>query len=174
MDDIAELMARVKIQDALLRYARGVDRKDWDMVRGSFHPDAIDSHGEFLGNSEEFIDWVTRRHAKIPFSVHFLGNCLIDFLGDDAAAVETYFIAMQRRETAQNGAPATGTDVEIFGRYCDRFEKRDGAWKIAGRKVVYDGSRTQPSTDHLRDPVGIAGRRDASDTVYGLTMSDQS
>ncbi len=74
-----------------------------------------------------------------------------------------------QRIGSQVGASREGADVEVFGRYCDRFEKRDGAWRVARRKVVYDGTRTQPSTHHLRKLVGAMGRRDRSDPVYALT-----
>lgn len=168
MDKIDELLARREIEDSLLRYARGVDRRDWAAVRACYHDDATDWHGEFHGTADGFIEWVSGRHQTIPFSMHFLGNCLIEFGNDRTAAVETYFVAIQRRETGQGGA---GTDVEVFGRYCDRFEKRNGVWRVASRKVVYDSSRTQPSTSHLRKMIGAAGRRDRSDPVFLLKES---
>lgn len=168
MDNISQLLARQEIHDTLLRYARGVDRRDWESVRACFHPDAIDSHGNFLGNPEDFIEWVKERHADVPFAMHFLGNCLIEFIDDDTAAVETYFVAIQRREKTDTDEKTCGTDAEIFGRYCDRFEKRAEEWRVADRKVVYDSARILPSTNHLRDPVGIGGRRDFSDEVYKL------
>jgi hypothetical protein len=37
---LEELSARAEIHDALLRYCRGLDRVDMDLVRGAFHPDA--------------------------------------------------------------------------------------------------------------------------------------
>lgn len=169
MDRLSALIARNEIEDVLLRYARAVDRRDWDALRDVFHADAIDVHGDFRGGPEGFIDWVRNRHADIPFSMHFLGNCLIEFIDEDTAAVETYFIAMQRRESAATaGAPASRTDHEVFGRYCDRFERRDGEWRVAHRQVAYDSTRAQPSTDHLRRLVGVIGKRDKTDAVYGL------
>ena len=151
MDQMSRLIAKADIEDCMKRYARGVDRRDWDMVRGCFHPDATDHHGEFLGNPEEFIDWVKARHGAVPFSMHYLLNCLVEFHADDVAAVETYFWALQRREDGDSG-----TDHEVFGRYVDRFEQRDGAWRIADRKVTYDSTRTTPSS------AGAARPRQAS------------
>lgn len=168
MNNLERLIARAEIQDSMCRYARGVDRRDWESVRRCFHPDAVDEHGELVGSPDDFIEWVSRRHAAIPFAVHFLGNCLIEFIDDRSAAVETYFIAVQRRETAPGD---TGTDFEVFGRYLDRFERRDGEWRVAARKVVYDGSRTMPSTNHLRSLTGIMGRRDVEDPVFSEVPS---
>jgi SnoaL-like domain len=170
VDKLSELVARQEIHDVLVRYARGVDRRDWPTVRACFHDDADDQHGEFTGGADAFVDWVSTRHASIPFAMHFLGNCLIEFLGPEAAFVETYFIAMQRRETS-SGEPKSktvATDVDVFARYCDRFERRAGEWRIASRRVVYDSTRTQASSNHLRKLVGVLGRRDHGDPVYRL------
>jgi 3-phenylpropionate/cinnamic acid dioxygenase small subunit len=167
VDRIEKLIAKSEIQDCLCRYARGVDRRDWPSVRACFHDDAVDHHGEFHGSADEFIAWVSDRHSAIPFAMHFLGNCLVEFLDEETAAVETYFVAIQRRERSVNReSEFEGTDYEVFGRYVDRFERRDGTWRISSRRVVYDSTRTQPSTNHLRALVGVIGRRDGSDPVF--------
>jgi 3-phenylpropionate/cinnamic acid dioxygenase small subunit len=168
MDQVEQLVARAEIQDCLFRYARGVDRRDWSLVRECFYDDASDHHGEFRGTADEFISWVGARHAPIPFSMHFLGNCLIEFRDTTCANVETYFVAIQRREGADGNGAAYGTDFEVFGRYVDRFERRGDAWRVADRRVVYDSTRTQPSTSHLREVVGVIGRRDPSDPVFEM------
>ena len=136
MDKLQELVSRLEIGDVLCRYSRGVDRRDWALVKECFHDDAVDQHGEFIGDPNAFIEWVSNRHANIRFSMHFLGNCLIEFQSSDHAIVETYFIALQRRENTD--VAQGGTDYEVFARYCDRFERREGVWRIAERRVVYD------------------------------------
>ncbi len=42
-------MDREAIRDCLLRYARGVDRFDRELIVSAFHPGAIDVHGKFVG-----------------------------------------------------------------------------------------------------------------------------
>ncbi|MDX6739529.1 nuclear transport factor 2 family protein [Actinocorallia sp. A-T 12471] len=39
--NLEELSARAQIHDVLLRYCRGLDRVDMDLVRGAFHEDAF-------------------------------------------------------------------------------------------------------------------------------------
>lgn len=163
MDQLATLIACKEIQDSIARYARGVDRRDWEAVRDCYFPDAHDWHGDYKGDPAGFIAWVSARHADLPASIHFLGNCLIEFTAADVAQVETYFIATQRRPDPAGG-PAT--DAEVHGRYIDRFECRQGAWKVAERIVVYDNSRFVQSNDHLRKGTGLNGRRDGQDAVY--------
>lgn len=171
MDALAMLLEKDSIKDCLKRYARGVDRRDWAMVRACFHVDSIDHHGEFRGNRDEFIEWVRKRHADVPFSMHYLLNCLIELVSDESAAVETYFWAIQRRKTKSGDGASEGTDHEVFGRYLDRFEKRKGTWRIAIRQVVYDSTRQMPSSNHLHKIVGILGRRDNSDPVFGMQQA---
>src|SRR5215210_6467344 len=67
-DDIRRLIDRAGIQDLMARYARSVDRRDWDAVRSTFHPDAHDDHGDYKGDVDGFITWVSERHAKISQS----------------------------------------------------------------------------------------------------------
>ena len=47
---------RHEIEACLLRYTRGVDRKDWDLVRSAYHTDAHDNHGNYKGGIDGFID----------------------------------------------------------------------------------------------------------------------
>jgi 3-phenylpropionate/cinnamic acid dioxygenase small subunit len=172
MDKLSRLAARAEIEDVLCRYARGVDRRDWDAVRSCYYEDAIDEHGEFCGTVNDFIDWVSKRHANIPFSAHFLGNCLVEFVDDRTAFVETYFVAMQRRAASSATVSGNGydesseLDAEVIGRYLDRFECRDAAWKVAKRCVVYDSSRLVPSTHKPRTAKGTLGMRTAHDPVF--------
>jgi hypothetical protein len=55
----------------------------------------------------------------------------------------------------------------LGARYADRFERRDGAWKIARRTVVHDWSYSEP----YRGPVAVgpqfaAGQRGPGDASY--------
>lgn len=67
-DPMERLAAESDIRNCLLRYARGVDRLDMELVRACYHPDATDSHGSFSGTVEKFLPWVeftTREHARV-------------------------------------------------------------------------------------------------------------
>jgi len=179
MDDrIARLLDRQEIQDLLLVYARAVDRRDWETVRTVFHPDAHDDHGDYRGGVDGFLAWVTERHARIGQSMHFLGNCLIEFTGRDTAAVETYYIAMQRlgdeagaAQRAMLGGKGGAIDVDVLGRYVDRIERRDGAWKIASRVVTFEEIRTRPADGPPLGQAWAQQSRDFADPVYKLRRS---
>ncbi len=178
MDErVARLLDRQEIQDLLARYCRAVDRRDWAKLADVFHPDAHDDHGEYKGGVDGFVAWVRQRHASIGQSMHFLGNCLIEFAGPDLALVETYFVASQRlgaeageaarRMLEQSGAAADGAvDLDVLGRYIDRMERRAGPWRIARRTVAFDAIRTRPATAAPLNSAWAQSRRDRDDPVF--------
>ncbi|UWR35563.1 nuclear transport factor 2 family protein (plasmid) [Sulfitobacter sp. W027] len=153
-DDLAD---RELIRDCLFRYARGIDRADEAALQSAYWPGAWDQHGATSGPVEEFYDRVRGAWARGARNVHHINNILIDLLGDGRADVESYFLALQRGE----GVDGITRQAMLSGRYCDRFEKRGGAWRIAHRVVVYDWVEPQAVPEEsevdrfgLRQPIG--------------------
>ena len=50
---LAGLLDKQEIEEVVLRYCRGIDRRDFDLVRSCYHPDARDRHGSFDGTVDE-------------------------------------------------------------------------------------------------------------------------
>jgi hypothetical protein len=151
---LARLVAESEIRDALARYARGADRNDVELIRSAYHSDATDSHGYFSGTIDGFVEWFRERHAAVTQSMHFLGNCLIEFDGEESAFVETYCQAFQRlRDPAGAG---TLQDLQVLCRYLDRFERREGRWAIAARTVVYETQDVRQVAEGDPFPAGFA------------------
>lgn len=128
---VGVLLDRQAIHDVLMTYSRAVDRLDRELLLSVYHPDAVDDHGVFVGGPEEFADWVIPLHTATHLShQHCQFNCTVDLDGDTAHA-ETYYMFV--------GLNRQGTPLAMSGgRYLDRLEKRDGAWKIAARVCVRD------------------------------------
>jgi hypothetical protein len=86
-----ELVDRHDIWSVVLRYARGIDRMDREMLRSCYWDDAIDDHYAYIGGPDYFID-TTFAAAKAMSHVQHHGvsnhNCELD--GDNAYA-ETYY-----------------------------------------------------------------------------------
>lgn len=139
MDALGRLLDRQAIEEVLFRYCRGVDRCDVDTLADCYHPDGTDDHGTFVGNGHEFARWATTGAAKVwVASHHTVHNVMIDWDGDDAANVESYVHGINQRR-AVDTATKDGGEIEVFaGRYLDRFERRDGVWRIAHRLAVRD------------------------------------
>ena len=165
---LTELLDREAIRDCIYRYCRGIDRADEAALRASYWEDAHDCHGAYDGPAEGFIRLALEIFKSGPRNVHQVANILIEFAGPDVAAVESYFTALQR------GPDAKGVVRQFLlaGRYCDRFEKRTGEWRVARRTVVYDWVEEQapPETDEAtrfgpRQPIGAPS---PNDPIYAL------
>ncbi len=132
---IDDLLAQAEIRQVLYRYCRGIDRGDAAIVASVYHPDAIDDHGSFLGLGRDFpADVIPRMDRAGVVGQHHITNELMEIDGNKAK-VESYFMALNPEG---DKAAGTGKLLFVYGRYLDRFEKRDGVWLIAHRKVIID------------------------------------
>lgn len=131
--DLTELAARSAIERVLSDYAWGVDRRDWDRVRSCYHADAHDDHGVYRGSIDGFVRYFSKVAASWDLTAHYVFPADIVFSGDGAAAaVESKVVAHHVR----------GEDDLVMGaRYADRFERRDGDWRIAHRQVLVEWVR---------------------------------
>jgi hypothetical protein len=164
--ELHALLDRQRIYEVLTRYCRGVDRGDVELIRSVYHPDATDDHGMFKGLGVDFASWIVDflRHWKQ--SQHLIANFRCDLRGD-VAHTETYCLSISDDGQGHNSA--------VYNRYIDRFERRNGEWKIADRLVVLDISRVTPVTERFDDVPGwnfTWGQRNKDDPSYApLTAS---
>ena len=162
MRDLRYLLDQAEIRDLHLRYCRGVDRMDWELVRSCYHPDATDDHGAYAGGVDGFLEWVAPALARYESTTHFTGNQLIEVNGDRAWA-EHYARIYHRRPSA-DGRPAEDLIVNV--RYVDHLDRRDGVWRIASRVVIADADRLDVVAQTWLSGVGEPSRRDRTDYSY--------
>jgi ketosteroid isomerase-like protein len=168
-DRIDALEARLRliedkqaIHDVIVRYCRGVDRSDPDLVLAAFHDDAIDNHFGVVLPFREAIGTLKAARSGAPpsktKSMHNICNVLIELDGD-VARCETYVTVVVR-------IPHEGKEIDWThaGRYVDRFERRDGEWRIAYRTVVYDLERFD---EVVPPPTGLTQARYLDNAVLG-------
>lgn len=172
-DTLQRLIDKDQIRDAIYRYAQGVDRGDWDLVRSGYHTDAYDAHGDYQGGVDGFIEWLQQRFAGVDNSMHFLGQSLIEFASPDVALVETYFVSRRLRpSTATEQSTLNPCDTiarEGWGRYVDRFERRDGQWRVAYRTVVLEAVSSTEVRGGVRTLGTLTwGDRNGSDRLHTL------
>lgn len=129
MAEVRRLRDRTEIRDCVERYARGMDRRDRDLLRSAYHDGAIDDHVGFVGDVDAFIDWAFAYHATQTRYQHYLLNHTVDVDGDTAHA-ETYYLFVGTDREPANHMTISG------GRYVDRFERREGRWGIVARVCV--------------------------------------
>lgn len=168
--ELQRLLDEREIERRLIEYCRGVDRGDTELVASVYHPDGTDDHGSFQGLGIDFAHHVTRRLAeRYEATMHSIGNVSIRFDRDDTALVESHVTGRHR------GRGELGPTLMTFGgRYVDRFERRQGQWKIAHRTVVHEFDhveRLEPAYQPSHFTEGIRSREDPS---YGDLGADRA
>ena len=148
MDDdrdaaIQRLIDKDAIREVTVRYARGIDRHDSEIMASAYHPGATDDHGGYIGTAAGFIYYANEVHAGgFVAHQHYMTNQTIALDGD-MADVETYYLAVLR----QKG----GGLMAVGGRYLDHMTREKGGWAIAHRSTTVEWSGELPElpTDAL-------------------------
>jgi hypothetical protein len=157
--ELRRLLDKEAIREASLRYTRGIDRHDDDLMAQAYHPTATDDHGGYIGDPAGFIRHAHNTHSRNwDVHHHYIMNQTIDLDGDNAH-VETYFLATLRRKD--------GPIDMVGGRYVDRFERIDGRWAVADRACLVEWNGELAKTETTMDPdLFIRGSWDRTDISY--------
>lgn len=161
---VREQKDRHEIWECLMRYARGVDRHDAELMKSAYHDDAWDDHTVESAEAGDFCDiTISGSKEKQVRHLHYIANHSVEFDGD-AAHSETYYFFW--------GENAGRAPTIAFGRYIDRFEKREGRWAIAYRRCIIESSGTYTETARpaIYDQTGPS-RRDRTDISYARPLS---
>jgi 3-phenylpropionate/cinnamic acid dioxygenase small subunit len=127
---VTERDDRQDISDLLVRYATGIDSRDWPLFRTVFTEDCALDYGVI--GSWQGVDAVTefmqQAHALAGYTLHRLTNQAITVNGDTAAA-RTYIDAV---------IMAGGNDagVNAWGFYDDEIVRSADGWRIARRRFT--------------------------------------
>jgi 3-phenylpropionate/cinnamic acid dioxygenase small subunit len=130
---VGTLLDRAAIRDVLLRYARGVDRRDLAMVRACFTPECGYEGTLARGTIADALASLEERLGRYAGTMHLMGNQLITVDGDTATS-ETSCVAYHR--LAGNAA-----DFVTGVRYLDDFVRDGDHWRIRRRAVRLDWQR---------------------------------
>ncbi|MBT4161623.1 MAG: nuclear transport factor 2 family protein [Gammaproteobacteria bacterium] len=153
---------KVEIMDLSSNYMRGLDRLDGELERSVFWDDAYLDYGIYEGGPDGFIDYCQSSLKTHASNHHFIGQINIDLEGEEAYG-EVYYQAFHRIKNEQ------GEDRDLFisGRYVDRYERRNGVWKIAYRSELVDWVRDEAAADAwFAGSQMIAGARKPADPLY--------
>jgi hypothetical protein len=129
---IDRLESGAALHELVSDYCHGFDKRDWDRFLAIWWDDCVWDIGPPFGNFEN--------HAGVELAVkdilwpawlyttHFTTNLVITFDGPDRATGMCDVDCI--------GTTADGIAQTIAATYRDRFERRDGIWKIASRDVT--------------------------------------
>jgi gamma-hexachlorocyclohexane dehydrochlorinase len=128
---VDELESRIALRDLVTDYCLGFDTRDWERFIGIWHPDAVWEIGPPFGT---FTGHAGIREAvfEVLYPVwrethHLTSNLRVSFQDADHAKGVCNVDCM--------GATIDDVVQMISATYSDDFERRDGIWKIARRKV---------------------------------------
>jgi uncharacterized protein (TIGR02246 family) len=121
---------RQDICELLVRYATGIDRRDWPLFRTVFTDDCELDYGEIGAwkGVDAVTDFMEQVHALAGHTMHRLSNQAIVVDGDKAAA-RTYIDGL-----IMTGDNTSG--VNAIGFYDDEIVRTDDGWRIARRRYT--------------------------------------
>jgi len=118
-----------QIAEVLIRYATGIDSKDWPLLRSCW-TDEIDVDYQQLGrftSADVLIDVMRQLHENMGPTYHRMSNFVIAVDGD-RATVRSYVhaVLMLQRDDSTNW-------VDALGHYDDVFVRTPDGWRISKR-----------------------------------------
>jgi 3-phenylpropionate/cinnamic acid dioxygenase small subunit len=123
---------RQDVAEVLVRYATGIDRRDWKLFRSCFtgdcHADYGDSGGVFAG-VEALTDFMVRAHAAMGHILHRISNEAVARIADDRVAARSYVDAVLMTADNTRG-------IHAIGFYDDELVRTDDGWRIARRRFT--------------------------------------
>jgi 3-phenylpropionate/cinnamic acid dioxygenase small subunit len=122
--------ARQDIADLVVRYAIGIDGRDWALFRTCFTDDCEADYGE-IGSwqgVDAITDWMERAHAGLGHTLHRITNQVVSRSGERVTA-RAYVDAILM-------APDGRTGTRAAGHYDDEVVRTDAGWKIHRRRFT--------------------------------------
>lgn len=118
---------RQDVADVLVRYASGIDRRDWDRFRTCFTDDCAADYGAIgaWSGADAITDWMQQVHDQCGHTMHRITNQDVRPTGDGVSA-RSYVEAIVMGADNQAG-------VRVDGYYDDELVRTDDGWKIARR-----------------------------------------
>lgn len=161
MSDSTRIVAdKQAIAEQLHNYARAMDRIDHALGYAVWHEGGTADYGPmFQGTGRGFIDWVCETHRTMIAHAHLISNIRAEVQGDQAVS-EAYVHVNLRFESEGRLKQVVG-----FGRYLDRWSRRDGRWAIDHRVYVQDFDDIRDAGPQIVEPWG---KRDRTDPSYAL------
>lgn len=170
--DIAALLDHEAIFANEFEYDRGLDRHDESLISSVFWPNAALIYGPRVPVSE-LPTWSNDIHSQSAAHKHHVTTFSLDFEGEQAhAEVGLLYASNVPRDksfdTAGDPTPGRVSRNAVAtlgsGRYINRYEQRDGDWRISVHEYVQDVSISLEAVDVCAR--SCIGRWDTSDISY--------
>lgn len=116
------------VNAVIVRYATGIDRRDWSLFRSCFTADCVVDYGEIgsWNGTEEITDFMMAVHEQCGYTLHRISNVAVEREPDGARA-RSYVDAVIMGPDNLDG-------VRAIGFYDDQLVHSDRVgWQIARR-----------------------------------------
>lgn len=115
------------IVETLLRYATGIDSRNWPVFRTVFTDDCVLDYGQIgtWNGVDAVTDFMEQTHAMAGHTLHRMSNHVIAVDGDTATA-RTYVDALVLAADNASG-------VNAAGFYDDELVRTAEGWRVARR-----------------------------------------
>lgn len=151
MNDLEKLIAKENIKTQLALYCKGIDRRDWSLVRSCFSERHHHKHGPFEGSLDEFIGFASKNLGHVKVSHHSLANFIIT-LGDDGTSAQSevnftavHLIEASVTEDLTYTIKGQDTDWTVAGSYVDQWVLEKDQWLIIKRHAHQYWQRVEPA-----------------------------
>jgi len=135
-DQLQLLLDRAEISDVQLRYATGLDSRDWPLFRSIFADEIETDFSSVFGgeprkvSADRWTEAARRSVGGLAATQHMITNHVITVTGDEATCVAY----VQARHYLPNDK---GEDTQtMFGYYTSRFIRTSAGWKIRACKLT--------------------------------------
>ena len=128
--------ARQEIAELQVRYASGIDRRDWELFRSCFSVDCIADYGDIglWHGADQITDFMVQAHQSAGHTLHRLTNHHVTVDGETVRArcyVDGIIMGSDNL-----------TGVRAVGFYDDDVRHTDDGWQIQRRRftpVFFEG-----------------------------------
>ncbi|HEY5681451.1 MAG TPA: nuclear transport factor 2 family protein [Pseudomonadales bacterium] len=129
---------RIALQDVMLKYAAGVDNRDFDLYRSCFADDVevLGFGDETVNGGDAWLAYVKNALERFGPTQHMLGPQLATVDGDDAHC-RTDVQALHYLKGEES------TTLTLWATYETDMRRIDGTWKIVRHRLVSRGTRIQ-------------------------------
>jgi hypothetical protein len=141
---LKKILDRMEISDTVIRYATGVDMRDWETYRSCFTDEIeidFSSWSKDLSSrlkADDWVDMVRKTLTGFEATQHISSNHVIELNGDEATC--TSYVQAQHYLPNNQGHNA----YTLGGYYTNHLLRTPGGWKISKCKLTVtwtDGNR---------------------------------
>ena len=129
MSDLEAMLTRYAIERELIKFARGMDLRDWAGLKAILTEDATADYGQGEVIGSDAIVGVIRQYLEVCGPTqHLLGNLLVERESDTA------FSHCYVCDTHLGSGANAQLNFRTLGDYHDAWTLIDGRWRLAHRR----------------------------------------